>query len=117
VRPFVVSSREESKANEFYYGADVGTMTVVVFQEKKGGDEAVLDLSDAAEDLPAISRGLFPKEPPKNLAALKAQLRKGSVDRGLIEESKEKVQGSVTVVRFQPDPIPVLTATIRYYRP
>jgi hypothetical protein len=116
VRPFVVSSREESKANEFNYGADVGTVSLVVFPEKKGGDEAVLDLSDVAEDLPAISRGLFPKEPPKNLAALKARLRNGAVDRGLIEEGKEKVQSGVTTVQFQPDPTLVLAATIRYYR-
>jgi hypothetical protein len=117
VRPFQVSSREESKANEFYYGADVGTITLVVFQQQKGGDEPVLDLSDGAEDLPAVARGLSPKEPAKNLAALKVQLRGGKVDRGLIEESKEKVQSGVTVVKFQPDPTPVLTATIHYYRP
>jgi hypothetical protein len=114
---FLVSSREESKANEFYYGADVGTITLVVFQEQKGGEEPLLDLSDAAEDLPAISRGLFPKEPPKNLAALQAQLRSGTVDRGLIVQSKEKVHSGVVVVPFQPDPTPVLAATIRYYRP
>jgi hypothetical protein len=117
VRPFAVSSREESKANEFYYGADVGTISLVVFQDKKGGAEEVLDLSDVAEDLPAIARGLFPPERPKNLAALKTQLRKGLVLKGLIEEGKEKVDSGVAVVPFQPDPVPVLTATIRYYRP
>jgi hypothetical protein len=116
-RPFVVSAREESKANEFDYGADVGTITLTVFPEQQGRDGPALDLSEEGEDLPAIARGLLPPEPPKNLAALKAQLRSGTILKGLLEEGKEKVASGITLVKFQPELTPVLTATIRYYRP
>src|SRR5262249_8163509 len=67
---FRVLSRAASKQNEIYYGADVGTITLSVFSEKRG-KEPPPSLNDDAEDLAALHRGAFPSEPPLNLAALK----------------------------------------------
>jgi hypothetical protein len=122
-RAFRVSSREESKLNEFYYGADVGTMSLVVFRGKRTSEPPPLDLGDDAEDLAALSRGLLPEKPAKNLAALQAQLRFGVLDageravRGIVEESQTTTTSNVQRVRFQPEPDPVMSAVIRYYKP
>src|SRR5262249_55667081 len=66
---FRVLSRAASKQNEIYYGADVGTVTLSVFSEKRG-KEPPPSLNDDAEDLAAIHRSAFPPERPLNLAAL-----------------------------------------------
>src|SRR5437588_8087627 len=70
---FRVLSRTESKDNEVYYGADVGTISLAVFREKK--ERAAPSLKDEAEDEQALLRGVFPKGRPLNLAALQHQLR------------------------------------------
>lgn len=145
---FRVLSREESKANEMHYGADVGTISMVVFREKgapstqvatntpgnppapnnpkpetKNNPPADLpaDLpNDEAEDVAALTRGLLPKEQPKNLAALKHQLREGgrkaADTRGLIVQGRTTVNRTRTL-QFQADPTPVMSATLIYYKP
>ncbi len=113
---FRVLSRAESKAKEMNYGADVGTITLTVFRArgKKPKDEPPVDLSDAAEDQLAMSRGLLPSRAP-NLSALKRKLRDDG-SRGLIEAGG-KTAFEVQTVKFEPDPVPVMTATITYYKP
>jgi hypothetical protein len=113
--PFKVLSREASKEKEVYYGEDVGTISMVVFREKQGEDSPP-SLTEEAEDVAALSRGIFPKERPKNLGALRVQLRT-EARRGLLGESKETVKSVVNRVSFKPDPTPVMAATITYYRP
>ncbi len=75
--------------------------------------------NDEAEDVAALTRGLLPKTPPKNLAALKHQLReagrKGAETRGLIGQGR-LTSSRVQIVKFEPDPTPVMSATIVYYK-
>lgn len=142
---FRVLSAAESKAAEMNYGADVGTISMTVFREvggdpipettpskstvtqpeptkiaKKPDPSPTLptDLPDeSAEDLLALSRGIQPKATPKNLAALKHQLREGtrSTDtRGLIAQGQQTAS-NVVKVSFVTDPTPLVSATVVYY--
>jgi hypothetical protein len=117
---FRVLSSEASRENAMYYGADVGTITLVVFRERQGGGEAPPSPINEAEDPAPISRGVFPAEPAKNLSALKRQLvtlARAPKDRGLLLPGT----GINATVRrtqdFLPDPTPVMAATLTYYRP
>jgi hypothetical protein len=110
---FRVLSRAESKKDEVYYGADVGTIAMVVFREKRGGDDKLL--SEDEQDLAAIYRGVLPAERPKNLGALKQQLH-ADASRGLIG-SGEVIKVETNKVKFNTDPTPVMSVTIRYYKP
>jgi hypothetical protein len=111
---FRVLSRAESKSNEVYYGVDVGTITLVVFREKRGNDEAKL-LTEEEEDLAAVHRGTLPTSRPRNLAALKQQLH-ADASRGLIG-SGEQIKIETVKVKFNVDPTPIMSATVRYYKP
>jgi hypothetical protein len=112
---FKVLSKEASKKKEMDYGADVGTLSLVVFREKGSKDRPKPLLTDEEEDLAALTRGVFPKEKPLNLAALREQLWTDAT-RGLIVQG-DKIEAGVQQVPFTPDPVPVMTATIVYYRP
>jgi hypothetical protein len=116
---FRIQSPAESKKDEVRYGADAGLITVVVFREQKGPEKPP-SLDDDVEFVSAIARGLLPEKRPKNLAALKAQLRegvqRGVPHRGLIVAGKEK-DVDLRLIEFKADPVPVLVATIRYYKP
>jgi hypothetical protein len=115
---FRVLSSAESAANAVRYGPGAGTITLVVFREKKGGAGAP-PLDDLGEDLAALARGALPPEAPKTLPALKFRLREGagaSMSRGLIVEGA--TTGAATrSVEFQTEATPVMSATIAYYRP
>jgi hypothetical protein len=111
---FRVMSRAESKQNEVYYGADVGTIGLVVFQEKRVKEEPKL-LTDDEEDLALIHRGALPDQPPASLAALRQQLRTDSA-RGLIGTG-ETIDIKTDKVTFDTDPTPVMALTITYYKP
>jgi hypothetical protein len=110
---FRVLSRAESKETEVYYGADVGTISLAVFREKK--DRPAPSLKDEAEDEQALLRGVFPKGHALNLAALQHQLR-DSGSRGLLAEGNLVAVG-VQRVSFVTDPTPIMSVTITYYRP
>lgn len=74
---------------------------------------------DSAEDLVALSRGIQPAKSPKNLAALKFQLREGTrtaETRGLIAQGA-LIESATRVVQFTPDPTPILSTSIIYYNP
>lgn len=145
---FRVLSDAESSATEMSYGADVGMISLTVFREVGGealpeagpakspaipqpeapkvakksepSSTPPSDLPDeAAEDLLALSRGIHPPSTPKNLAALKHQLREGSRTadtRGLIAQG-QVTASAVKKVQFTADPTPVLSAAINYYSP
>jgi hypothetical protein len=113
---FRILSGAESKQKEIDYGGDVGTIMLSVFREKQAARHPPdLPPDDNAEDLAALTRGVFPGEKPKNLAALKEQLR-ADASRGLIGQGQQ-VGADIQHVSFKPDPTPVMAATIRYYRP
>jgi hypothetical protein len=114
---FRVLSSEESRRNEMSYGPEVGSVTLVVFRERKGPPPPALD--DEGEDLAAIARATMPRTPPANLAALKYRLHAGADaggSRGLIVEGRQ-TDSKIRTVEFIPDPTPVMSATITYYKP
>jgi len=65
------------------------------------------------EDFAVLTRGVFPKQRPANLAALKAQLGQ-QASRGLIVQG-QLVQAGTRTVTFVTDPTPVMSAVITYY--
>jgi hypothetical protein len=67
----------------------------------------------------AMSRGALPRGQPQTLAALKFQLREGIdlLDRGIVKPGEKRDDVSIKKVDFQPDPTPVMSATITYYKP
>ena len=79
-----------------------------------------LDLPEEdAEDLAALTRGIMPAAKPKNLAALKFQLREGgrtSDTRGLIQQG-QLTQRTIRTTTFDADPLPVMSAAVIYYKP
>ena len=121
---FRVLSQEESKSDAVHYGPEAGLITMVVFREKAKpkpteGPSAPPPLDDKAEDQVAMSRGVLPRGQPQTLAALKFQLREG-VDlrgRGMIKEGEKRDDVAIKQVEFQPDPTPVMSATVTYYKP
>ena len=105
-----------SKKNAIHDGPAAGTITLMVFREKKTRVGPQLD--DEVEDLAAISRGVLPKERPQTLEALRFRLREGAnlaSLRGLIVEG-QRIGAAVRRFEFQPDSTPVMAATITYYR-
>ena len=111
---FRVPSAAESKVHEINYGADVGTVTLTVFRERKGKPKPQ-DITDEGAALAAVTKGALPEEKAKNYNALKAQLLEDA-NRGLIVEGSP-VNNPVQTVKFEPDPIPVMSVTVVYYRP
>jgi hypothetical protein len=114
---FRVLSREASKKDEMDYGADVGTVSLTVFREKRGKDQPAL-LTEVAEDEAALARAAFPRERPKDLALLKQRLREGGggdEQRGLVVPGGQ-IESGTQRVKFRAAPTPVLSATVTYYR-
>ena len=112
---FRVLSKAASKQREMDYGADVGTISLAVFREGPVSPPAANDLlDDLAEDIAVLSRERFPVSTPRNLPALKAQLHRGDT-RGLIAEG-ELIEGRTRKVKFDANPVPVMSVTITYYR-
>jgi hypothetical protein len=117
-KAFRVLSSAESKTNAVNYGPAAGTITLVVFRERKAA-VAAPPLDDEGEDLIALSRGALPPEQLKTLAALKFRLREGAgqgSSRGLIIEG-ETIGAATRTVEFQAEATPVMSATITYYKP
>jgi hypothetical protein len=120
LRRFKVSSVDVSKSNELNYGPDVGTISLVVFRESAGG-VAPLDLPE--EEL-AVQRTALPADRPKDAAELKKLLKGVGAEkkdpplRGLGEAEKDGVSApALERIDFIPDPIPIQSVTITYYRP
>jgi hypothetical protein len=117
---FRVLSSEESRTNAVHYGPAAGTITLVVYRERKARDAAPpLDLDDEGEDLAALSRGVLPPERPQTLEALRFRLREGAGlddSRGLIVQGS-RIDAAIRKVEFLADPTPVMSATITYYKP
>lgn len=111
---FKVLSKAESKAREIDYGNDVGTITLTVFQEQKG-KPAKGDLSDETQQTKAVEKAALPEKKADNFNALTAQLL-DDANRGLIAEGGEKKGNKVEIVKFTPDPTPVMSLTVVYYK-
>jgi len=104
----------ESGERAINYGADVGTIILTVYREYKGKVKP-RDNTDEGAALAAVTRGDWPEEKSKNYNALKARLLEDA-NRGLIVEGAT-ANSAVKSVAFEPDPVPVMSVTIIYYRP
>ncbi len=116
---FIILSDRESKERAIDYGRHVGQIQLTVFQEFTGPEPEQLILDDNKEDLVAMFRGIHPKTQPKNLGALKSQIRlasnKSSQTRGLIVGGASE-ENNIKTVKFKPDPTPVMSVTVTYYK-
>lgn len=117
---FTVLSRSESAKRAIDYGRNVGQIQLTVFQEITGPKPTPALLDEDEEDLIAMLRGVQPEKTPQNLSALKRQVRtiglEGLRTRGLIVQG-EKTDNAIRVVTFEPDPTPIMSVTITYYKP
>ncbi len=117
---FTVLSKSESAQRAMDYGRQVGQIQLTVFQELAGVRKAPTILNEDDQDLIAMLRGVHPSEQPKNLGALKHQIRlasrKGEQTRGLIVQG-EQTANKVETVKFEADPTPVMSVTITYFKP
>jgi hypothetical protein len=120
---FVALNAIESDLNSVYYGENAGTINLVVFRSGKAPAQPADDVELA---MATVSRGMLVvsgKPKASDLPGFQKQLkleagadRKDARKRGLITEETNKVGDSpVKVVEFQADPVPVVSATIRYY--
>lgn len=123
IESFSVLSRTESEKRAIDYGRNVGQIQVTVFREEDltlADDLPPAIPDEDEEDLAAMLRGIQPRKTPSNLSALKHQLRLAGNDqqqtRGLIVQG-EKADNKIRIVKFTPDPTPVMSATITYYQP
>jgi hypothetical protein len=113
---FRVLSAAESKKREINYGADVGTISLTVFRERRG--EEVKDPGEPGEAKREriVASGALPQR--KSYKELRADLFKENDTqvRGLIAPG-EKVVSRTVSEKFKPDPTPVMSVTLIYYRP
>lgn len=119
---FTVLSEADSAARAMHYGRSVGQIQITVFREEdflNASDLPPAPADEQEEDLVAIARATQPVKTPDNLSALKAQVRtagtQGTVTRGLIVQGKASTH-AIRPVKFVPDPTPVMSATVTYYR-
>ncbi|WP_298859038.1 hypothetical protein [uncultured Gimesia sp.] len=117
---FTVLSKAESARRAMDYGRQIGQIHMTVFQELSAAKPILAILDEDEQDLTAMLRGVQPTKQPKNLGALKHQIRlagrKGSQARGLIVQGA-KTANKVETVTFNTDPTPVMSVTINYYKP
>jgi hypothetical protein len=114
---FHVLSRAESKAREVDYGEDVGTISLTVFRERLKED--VPDAGEGKEErnARAVAKVSLPRK--ETYDALKKDLLEEANEeqsRGLVVPG-ERVSSRVRAVRFNADPIPIMSVTVLYYRP
>lgn len=140
---FRIASAAESKAMEVNYGRDVGQISLVVFREERIGGPPPDDLppdeapvpnnstqtvlkSSQAKTLLAASFGKAGSNPeeerPNSLLSAQRRIRDDSNNiappeqKGLILSGGVS-DGRIRTVNFKPDPVPVMSATIIYYKP
>jgi len=129
---FQVLTDEKSAEREIDYGEFAGTISITVFGEKPGGAEP--DETSDDEEATSDSNDLFallrdsaaPEKTPSTLVALKRHFgQSGSSphsglrskqERGLIVPGQQGNQ-KLRTQPFRRDPVPRMTATVRYYNP
>ena len=118
---FKVLSEAESAKRAMDYGRQVGQIQMTVFQELSMPKPKPSTLNEDDQDLIAMMRGVHPESQPKNLGAIKAQIRlaglKEPKTRGGLIVHGEKTDNKVQTVKFNADPTPVMSVTITYYKP
>ena len=109
---FRVLNRDDSKAREVDYGAEVGTLSITVFGE---GQLARPKLDEDDQEAELVESGKLPDASASSFGALKAQLL-ADANRGLIVEGN-RIEGKINVVKFQAGETPLMSATATYYTP
>lgn len=122
---FRVASPEESRGSEMDYGDDVGTISLVVFEEllrKSAAEPPVLEEpglevegNDFSDEI-AVAQAKFPEKPAKDAEQLKALLRP-VMGRGIIKPDNKKITNPTRKEEHEWSPEPVLSAVIHYYQP
>ena len=118
IEEFRVLSDQASGQVAVNYGRHVGQIQLTVFQQASEPQTPTF-VDEEEEDLVAMLRGVRPSRKPKNLGALKAQLRtagrEGPQTRGLVVGGAQG-ENKIRKVAFRADPVPVMSATLTYYR-
>lgn len=132
---FRVAGREESRRVESQFGTDVGTISLTVFGEQGTtapqieptqlvqGTKPIPPLPKAVDpnntrplDLMAIAEGAMPSAPSRDRVTCQLALRQTSgATRGLIQGGDSKVVQVESTI-FTANPLPLMSATVRYYR-
>lgn len=119
IERFRVLSKTESEQREIDYGADVGMIQLTVYPERSDDEPEPMLLDEQEEDLLALMTADFPED-ADNLRSLQRGLRTrargGDGTRGLIGEGTED-KGEIRIVEFEPSSTPVMTTSVRYYKP
>lgn len=120
IERFVVLSEQDSAERAMDYGHHVGQIQMVVFKERSNAKIPRVS-SEADEDLNALMRGFRPSQPPQNLDALKEQIRvaarsSDSTRGGLIVAGDQAKNEGIELKTFQPDPTPIMSVTLSYYK-
>jgi hypothetical protein len=114
-----VLSAAESKSREMNYGADVGTISLTVFRQRSSAAPPPDPLEAREEKRARVVATAKLPEKKESLGAMKAALLAEANEgetRGLIGEGEKKAS-RVKLVKFDPDPTPVMSITLIYYRP
>jgi hypothetical protein len=110
---FKAVSAERSRDEEVRYSADVGTITMTVFRDRKG-EATDDDASEEAKKAKVLERAELPKA-AENFEAMKSALMQKAKKKGLILDG-DKSSSEIQRVSFTSDPIPVMCLTVVYYR-
>ena len=91
-------------------------------EEEPGKDPSSPSALVVAEDEAVMDLGAFPAglPRPENPEALRFQLhsaRRQTVSRGVIDDGGTRIKTNIQWQTFDPEPIPVMSAKITYYRP
>ncbi|MFM8414739.1 MAG: hypothetical protein ACKOCX_08445 [Planctomycetota bacterium] len=127
IQPFTVLSTEKSQSREFSYGADVGSISVTVFDDEVTDRPAVAGPSSlagerGAADVAMLERGVRIDSVAANGTPqqLREALVRGGIaseTRGLIVEGDTTEKRNLDLVEFKPVPTPAMVAVVTYYEP
>jgi hypothetical protein len=127
IQPFMVLSSDKSREREFDYGADVGSISVTVFDDEASDRPAVagpgsLAGQRSAADVAMLERGVRIDSVAANGTPqqLREALVRGGIAfdcRGLIVEGDTTEKRNLDVVEFKPVPTPAMVGVVTYYEP
>jgi len=113
---FRVLSDADSQERKFDYGQDVGMISVTVFEAQAGIKP---QLSEEKLDLAIQSQAELPDETKESRGQLGTslfdQLLTQGITRGLIAHGDSEA-AKIDTVKFTPQPTPVMSASVRYYK-
>lgn len=123
IQPFTVLSGDASRRREFEYGADVGSISVTVYDDDSSDQPALVSPGQrSAADVAMLDRGVRIDSVAHNQTPqqLREALVRGGVDsetRGLIVEGEKTERRNLDLVEFKPVPTPAMVGVVTYYEP